>query len=58
MELPCITCKYRTESRSAHRTYVGCKDIARKKRHFVEDTFWYRHTCTGYVKDNSIEEEK
>ena len=55
MELPCITCKYRTEVSQGHRTFVGCKSEARKKKHFVEDPFWYRHICTGYVKDDSIE---
>ena len=56
MHLPCITCKYRTENRSGHRVFVGCKDKARKEEHFIEDDFFYRHSCTGYIEGN-LEEE-
>jgi len=58
MNLPCITCKYRKETTQAHRIFVGCKNKDRKKKHFIEDSFCYWHTCTGYVKDDKIKETK
>ena len=57
MKLPCETCKYRTERTQGHRIFIGCKDKARKKKHFIEDTFTYNHKCTGYVKDDTIKEQ-
>jgi len=56
MNLPCETCKYRTEITKGHRIFVGCKDKARKKKHFIRDDFSYNHGCTGYVKDETIKE--
>ena len=58
MNLPCIDCEYRTERTQGHRTFVGCKDKDRKEKHFIEDIYWYRHKCTGYVKDKTNKKEK
>ena len=49
MELPCTTCKYKTERRQGHRTFVGCNDEDKKKG-FIEDTFTYRHECSNYER--------
>ena len=51
MELPCITCTYRTVRESGHRTFIGCKDPERKKNNFKEDTWLYRHKCDVYEED-------
>ena len=52
MELPCSTCKYKTVRVNGHRTYVGCSDSERKRKHFTYDDFMYHHRCTGYVEED------
>ena len=50
MRLPCITCKhaYVRSDGSGFRSFYGCTDDDRKATHFKEDTWTYRHSCSGH----------
>jgi len=48
MELPCETCKYRTERTQGHRVFISCNDPEKKKANFHEDTLRYHHTCDAF----------
>lgn len=52
MVLPCETCKHRTETRQAHRVFIGCND-SEKRKGFVEDNFFYRHRCSNYEPEST-----
>ena len=52
MELPCITCKFKTVVTRGHRSFYGCNDEEKKKKNFHEDTWTYRHSCDAYEVEN------
>jgi hypothetical protein len=58
MELPCITCKFKTVRKEGHRAFFRCIDKEKEKKNFHEDTFWYQHTCDAYEPEAIIKEAK
>lgn len=51
MILPCITCKYKKVREAGHRSFYSCSDAEKEKANFHEDTYFYRHTCDAYEKE-------
>ena len=56
MELPCITCKFKTVVTRGHRSFYGCNDEEKKKKNFHEDTWTYRHSCDAYEGELKAQE--